>query len=110
MRITAGEFRSRNIHVPDIVGLRPTASRAREAMFNILGDVEGWKMLDLFSGSGVMAVEALSRGAESVISIEQHPKACHAMRAVAEQLGIQHRWQILQASLPGTATVASHIF
>ena len=100
MRITAGEFRSRTLNVPDIDGLRPTSSRVREAIFNMLGDIEGWKILDLFSGSGVMAIEALSRGAEKAISIEQDRHACRHLHALAEKFNIEKRWLIQQASLP----------
>ncbi|MDQ6955931.1 MAG: 16S rRNA (guanine(966)-N(2))-methyltransferase RsmD [Mariprofundaceae bacterium] len=100
MRITAGEFRSRTLSVPDIDGLRPTSSRVREALFNILGDIEGWRILDLFSGSGIMAIEALSRGAEHAISIEQDRNACQYLRPLAEKFHVEKCWQIQQASLP----------
>jgi len=100
MRITAGEFRSRTLSVPDIDGLRPTSSRVREALFNILGDIEGWKILDLFSGSGVMALEALSRGAKQVVSIERDRVACRHLRGLAEKFNVEERWFIQQASLP----------
>lgn len=100
MRITAGEFRSRTLSVPDIDGLRPTSSRVREALFNILGDVEGWRILDLFSGSGIMAIEALSRGAEHAISIEQDRNACRYLRSLSGKFHIEKRWMIQQASLP----------
>ncbi len=100
MRITAGEFRSRTLSVPNIDGLRPTSSRVREALFNILGDIEGWHILDLFSGSGIMAIEALSRGAEHAISIEQNRNACQYLRPLAKKFHIEQCWQIQQASLP----------
>ncbi|MDQ6967234.1 MAG: 16S rRNA (guanine(966)-N(2))-methyltransferase RsmD [Mariprofundaceae bacterium] len=100
MRITAGEFRSRTLNVPDIDGLRPTSSRVREALFNILGDIEGWKILDLFSGSGVMAIEALSRGAAHVISIEHDREVCRHLHTLAQKFNIENRWNIQQASLP----------
>jgi len=100
MRITAGEFRSRTLSVPNIDGLRPTSSRVREALFNILGDVEAWRILDLFSGSGVMAVEALSRGAKQVTSIEQHAGACRHLHKVSECFHVQDRWHIKHATLP----------
>jgi len=102
MRITAGEFRSRTLNVPDIEGLRPTSSRVREALFNILGDIEGWKILDLFSGSGVMAIEALSRGAKQAVSIEQHKKACRHLHLLAEKFHIQEHWIIQHGTLPNT--------
>jgi len=100
MRITAGEFRSRKLNVPNIDGLRPTSSRVREAVFNILGDIEDWKILDLFSGSGVMAIEALSRGAKHVVSIEHDRKACLHLHQLAEIFQIKPHWEIQQTSLP----------
>ncbi|HKI60209.1 MAG TPA: 16S rRNA (guanine(966)-N(2))-methyltransferase RsmD [Mariprofundaceae bacterium] len=99
MRITAGTHRGRVLHVPDLPGLRPTPSRVREALFNILGDIEGWRILDLFAGSGIMSIEALSRGAESASAIEQHHKACQLMRDYGKQLGLES-WQIMKGSLP----------
>ncbi len=71
MRITAGAMRGRVITVPNVPGLRPTPSKVRQALFNILGSVDGFRILDLFAGSGIMALEALSRGAASATSIEQ---------------------------------------
>jgi len=100
IRITAGTFRSRILNIPDVDGLRPTSSRVREALFNILGDIEGWRVLDLFSGSGLMALESLSRGASSAVSMEQHQQACQSMRKAAEQFDVQSSWQIQQAVLP----------
>jgi len=99
MRITAGELRGRVLNVPDLPGLRPTPSRAREALFNILGDIEGWNVLDLFAGTGIMAIEAISRGADSAISIEQHGKACQLMKQTRDQLGLE-RWDITKGTLP----------
>ena len=99
MRITAGTHRGRVLNVPDLPGLRPTPSRVREALFNILGDIEGWKVLDLFAGSGIMSIEALSRGAESATSIEQHHKACQQMQEHGKHLD-QESWQIMKGSLP----------
>jgi len=100
MRITAGQFRGRNLPVPDIAGLRPTPSRVREAIFNILGSVEGFRVLDLFAGSGVMALEALSRGAASAVSIEQHGKAIAAMKKAAATCQCEAQWQLRKGKLP----------
>lgn len=99
MRITAGRLRGRVLNVPDLPGLRPTPSRVREALFNILGDIDGWKMLDLFSGTGIMAIEALSRGAASASSIEQHSGACQLMQESRRQLNLES-WDIIRGTLP----------
>lgn len=72
MRIIGGEFRSIRLVGPSSEGTRPLSDRAREALFNILGDrvVDG-RVLDLFAGTGAVGVEALSRGASDVVFIER---------------------------------------
>ncbi len=100
MRITAGSFRGRSIHIPNIAGLRPTPAKVRQALFNILGDVTGWSILDLFSGSGLMALESLSRGATRAVSIEQHHKAFELLQKVRHEWDLAERWQIMRGSLP----------
>ncbi|MDX8377112.1 MAG: 16S rRNA (guanine(966)-N(2))-methyltransferase RsmD [Mariprofundales bacterium] len=98
MRITAGEFRGRVWPTLTLPGIRPTSSRVREALFNILGDVSDWRILDLFSGSGLMAIEALSRGCSHVTSIEKNPLACRHLRQQQKQWQLQINWHIIQSS------------
>ena len=72
-RIIAGEFRGRKFHFPDAEGLRPTSGRIRETLFNWLQfDITGKTVIDPFTGSGSLCLEALSRGAKSVYSIEKN--------------------------------------
>ena len=72
VRITGGEWRSRLIQVTEGPGLRPTPDRVRETLFNWLGqDLSGLSCLDLFAGSGILGIEAASRGAAEVVLIEQ---------------------------------------
>jgi 16S rRNA (guanine966-N2)-methyltransferase len=76
IRITAGDWRSRLISVTDVTGLRPTPDRVRETLFNWLGqDLTGLRCLDLFAGSGILGLEAASRGAENVVFIERDRQA-----------------------------------
>ena len=76
IRIIAGKWRSRLVTFPDVVGLRPTGDRIRETLFNWLApNITGSRCLDLFSGSGALCFEALSRGAEHCLALEQHPQA-----------------------------------
>jgi 16S rRNA (guanine966-N2)-methyltransferase len=82
MRIVAGEHRSRRIKAPD--GARPTADRVREAVFSILGDVSGVRVLDLFAGSGALGLEALSRGAAQAVFVDSDPAA---VAVIEENLG-----------------------
>jgi 16S rRNA (guanine966-N2)-methyltransferase len=63
VRIIAGACRGRRLAAPRGRGIRPTADRVREAIFDVLGDVGGAQVLDLFAGTGAMGLEALSRGA-----------------------------------------------
>lgn len=72
VRIGAGQWRSRLLNFPDVPGLRPTPDRVRETLFNWLGqDMDGFSCLDLFSGTGVLGFEAISRGAARVVMVEQ---------------------------------------
>lgn len=72
VRINAGEWRSRLIKFPDSEGLRPTPERVRQTIFNWLGqDLTGLNCLDLFSGTGVLGFEALSRNAKTAVMVEK---------------------------------------
>jgi 16S rRNA (guanine(966)-N(2))-methyltransferase RsmD len=72
VRIIAGEFRGRNINCPEGTDVRPTSSMARAAIFNILQQGGACRRaLDLYAGSGALGIEALSRGAESVVLVEK---------------------------------------
>jgi 16S rRNA (guanine966-N2)-methyltransferase len=66
---------------------RPTADRVREALFSMLGDVSGARVLDLYAGSGALGLEALSRGADSAVLVERDPRAAAAIRANIEAVG-----------------------
>ena len=70
MRITGGIYKGRKIICPRGV-IRPAMDRMRESLFAILGDLSGVSFLDLFSGSGVVGIEAASRGAEPVVLVEK---------------------------------------
>jgi 16S rRNA (guanine966-N2)-methyltransferase len=73
MRVVAGELGGRRLAAPPRgAEVRPTADRVREALFSIIGPVEGAKVLDLFSGTGALAIEALSRGASEATLVDTH--------------------------------------
>lgn len=91
VRIIAGEYRSRKLEFPSLEGLRPTADRIRETLFNWLQDsIAGEACLDLFAGSGALGFEALSRGASQVDFIEQNPSAANSIRSNIERLDAKH--------------------
>ena len=88
VRIIAGEWRGRRITVPAGTSVRPTPDRVRETLFNWLAaDIVGARCLDLFAGSGVLGLEALSRGARETWLIEQDPVLVRSMEADIERLG-----------------------
>ena len=81
IRIIAGTHRGRRIPVPDVDGLRPSPDRVRETVFNWLQfDLPGASVLDAFAGSGAMGLEALSRGAASVLFVDRNPLAVAHLR------------------------------
>jgi 16S rRNA (guanine966-N2)-methyltransferase len=87
LRIVAGKWRSRLVPVVDVPGLRPTSARIRETLFNWLAPgIEGSRCLDLFAGTGALGLEALSRGARSVVFVEQSPAACNSLRTSMQLL------------------------
>lgn len=88
IRIIAGKWRSRQIRFPNIDGLRPTGDRIRETLFNWLAaDIPGSRCLDLFSGSGALCFEALSRGAGQCLALEKHPQAIDCLTESKSLLG-----------------------
>jgi 16S rRNA (guanine966-N2)-methyltransferase len=88
IRITGGEWRSRLIQVADAEGLRPTPDRVRETLFNWLGqDLAGLACLDLFAGSGILGLEAASRGAAHVTLVEKSRRVFEQLRRNAETFG-----------------------
>jgi len=91
VRIGGGEWRSRLLAFPDQPGLRPTPDRVRQTLFNWLGqDLHGLLCLDLFSGTGVMGFEALSRGAEKVVMVEKSILVYQALRQNKQLLNAEH--------------------
>ena len=81
VRIIGGELGSRKISFPDAAGLRPSADRVRETLFNWLQmAIPAARVLDLFAGSGALGFEAASRGASSVVMVEKAKVAANALR------------------------------
>lgn len=89
MRVVAGELRGRRLEAPRDSGTRPTADRVREALFSILGDVSGTRVLDLYAGSGALGIEALSRGAAQAVFVDSSRAAVNAIRSNLADLGIE---------------------
>lgn len=92
MIITGGKYKGRNIKAPDEKITRPTLSKVRMGVFNVLhsliGDFEGKSFLDVFGGSGIMGLEALSRGFSDVVVFEKNPKAAQIIKNNYSILGL----------------------
>ena len=99
IRITGGLLRGRNIESPDSMKTRPTASRTREALFNILQGVEGFRMLDLFAGSGIMGLEAISRGAVSVTAVELARPQARMIERSYKAVGVFDKLKLLETNV-----------
>ena len=89
MRIIAGRFRRRTLQSPGGKGTRPTTDRAREAIYNLVAarlDLEGARVLDLFAGTGALGLEGLSRGAASLVCIDNSRVALEIAKSNARSL------------------------
>lgn len=95
VRIIGGKWRGRKLAVTDVDGLRPTPDRIRETLFNWLASrCRGAAVLDCFAGSGALGLEAMSRGAESLLAIERNPAVLATLRGEIEKLG-ENRIELL---------------
>ncbi|MCK9480627.1 MAG: RsmD family RNA methyltransferase [Bacteroidia bacterium] len=101
MRISGGEFAGRIIKGSPGTHVRPTTDRARESLFNILQnqfDFNELKVLDLFAGTGVIALEFLSRGALHVDSIDLNMKSVAFMQNLRDDFSVQNKWTIFKGN------------
>jgi 16S rRNA (guanine(966)-N(2))-methyltransferase RsmD len=97
MRVIAGEFKGQRLVAPRGWKVRPTSDRVREAIFSALGDrVEGATVLDLYCGTGALAIEALSRGASSAVLVDRDSRP--ALGNV-QRLGLEERAELVRADV-----------
>jgi 16S rRNA (guanine966-N2)-methyltransferase len=89
VRIIAGRCKGARIFAPKGAGTRPTPDRVREAVFNLIGPVDGAAVLDLYAGSGAMGLEALSRGAAEAVFVESSRDVCGTIKRNLERLRLQ---------------------
>jgi len=96
VRITGGSAKGTRLKAPPGRGTRPTPAMVREAIFDILGaQVPGCEVLDLFSGSGSLGIEALSRGASRAVFVEESPLACRIIKENLASTGFRQRGRVL---------------
>ncbi len=101
MRVVGGRLKGRVLHAPASRAIRPTSERLRESIFDILahrhaGAIEGARVVDLFAGSGALAIEALSRGADFALFVDNGAEARALLRANVEALalgGVTRIWR-----------------
>ncbi|MCD8311888.1 MAG: 16S rRNA (guanine(966)-N(2))-methyltransferase RsmD [Firmicutes bacterium] len=95
MRIITGEAKGRRLETLDGEETRPTSERVKEAMFSMIQfDIEGRRVLDLFGGSGQLALEALSRGAEYAVIIDSNPAAAEVIKRNAKSTRLDARCRV----------------
>ncbi len=98
VRIIGGHWRGTRLDVADAPGLRPSADRVRETLFNWLQPIlPGARVLDLFAGSGALGLEALSRGAREALLIEREPKLVASLLATVARLKADDRAKVIRA-------------
>ena len=97
VRIISGSLRGRKLEVADSLGLRPTPDRVRETVFNWLqAEIPGSRCLDLFAGSGGLGLEAYSRGAAHVTSLEMNAKVFQSIHRRIDEWKLQPHFQALK--------------
>jgi len=100
MRIIAGRLRGRKLKAPRGLATRPVLGRVREALFNVLGDVEELRVLDLYAGTGAIGIEALSRGARSLVLVDSGYRQCRIIRdnlTIVGKNGVVIRSDVIKA-------------
>lgn len=98
MRIISGTAKGLRLATPKGKGIRPVLDQVKESVFNILYDVEGLDVLDIFAGTGAMGLEALSRGAASCVFIDQGREAIQLVHTNLEKTGLAHLGRVIPKS------------
>lgn len=97
MRVIAGDAKGRRLAAPKGVKTRPTGDRVKEAVFNVLAPyIVNARFLDLFAGSGAMGIEALSRGAETAVFVENNWQAVRVIKENLDRVSFVDRSQLIE--------------
>lgn len=97
MRIISGDLGGRQFEAPKSFKTHPMSDRARGALFNMLGDISGLTFFDPFAGSGALCFEAISRGAQNALAIEQDRTAQQVIAANIKSLGLSAKVKLVKA-------------
>jgi 16S rRNA (guanine966-N2)-methyltransferase len=109
MRVIAGSLRGRTLRAPRGSATRPTADRVREALFSIIGRLDGARVLDLFAGSGALGIEALSRGAASAVFVESSRPALAALRENIRTLDLPERAMVIAGRVERSSSALARL-
>ncbi len=101
MRVIAGSLGGRNFASPHTNRTHPMSDKVRGALFNALGDLDGLSLLDAYAGSGACSLEAISRGAESVLSIDIDPEAIKTVARNVKDLRLSDKITVRRANISG---------
>jgi 16S rRNA (guanine(966)-N(2))-methyltransferase RsmD len=108
VRVIAGSLKGRRLDSPAWSGLRPTADKLRETLFNVLGQrVTGARVLDGFAGTGAVGIEALSRGAAHVTFVDADRRAVQLIQANLERCGVRDGYAIIRGTVARAVAAAS---
>lgn len=100
IRLTTGEFKGRRIECPQTGGVRPMLNRTRMAMYNVLQQkLKGAQVWDCFAGSGLLGLEALSRGADHVVFVEREAFHARTVQSNIDALGVRGRTTLIRGSV-----------
>ncbi|MBI3205899.1 MAG: 16S rRNA (guanine(966)-N(2))-methyltransferase RsmD [Myxococcales bacterium] len=99
MRVIGGRLGGRVLRAPKGEATRPTTDRVRESLFQILGDLDGARALDLYAGTGALGIEALSRGACFAVFVEARRASAGVMRQNLEALGLTRESRVLVSTV-----------
>lgn len=98
MRVISGKARGVNLKTPDGMATRPTADRVKEALFSIIQfDIPASRVLDLFGGTGQLGIEALSRGANSALFIDDREEACRLIRENLKRAKLDSQAKVIRS-------------
>ncbi|GFI61111.1 ribosomal RNA small subunit methyltransferase D [Clostridiales bacterium] len=100
MRVIAGSARRLRLEAPEGIDTRPTADRVKESLFNMLNpDIFGCRFLDLFSGSGAIGIEALSRGAKKVVFVDSSERCLNVIKRNLNFTGLSDKAEIIKSDV-----------
>ncbi|MEX0748677.1 MAG: 16S rRNA (guanine(966)-N(2))-methyltransferase RsmD [Candidatus Saccharimonadales bacterium] len=99
MRIIGGQYGGYKIQGPKTAATRPISDRAKESLFNMLGDIAGLSFVDAYAGSGSVGLEAISRAAEPVVAVESGREAVATIQVNAQHLGVANQLEVRQLAV-----------